>query len=149
MEIFFGTGKFGERFLQSREVEDRIVAKAAGPSGRLENKSIHAIADDGERISFSCYCQHTNEMRGAVLILFSLHGAEKFCDVLGVSGVRSRIAGRANARLAAERGNDQPGIICAHCFAGNGRRMQCFADGIFREGGSIFGKWRKFRKFRQ
>jgi len=72
MEIFFGAGKFGKRFLQSREVENRIVAKAAGPSGRLENKSIHAIADDGERITFSRYRQYANKVRCPLVIFFSL-----------------------------------------------------------------------------
>src|ERR1700739_3768915 len=149
MEILKGAGKFSERFLQSREVKDRVVTKAAGPSGRLENKSIHAIADDGNYISFPRHRQYANKARRPRFIPLSRQCSKEFCDVWRVRGRRARVARGMHAWFAAEGGNHQPGIIRAHCLVGNGRRMQCLADGIFSERGRILGKWRKLGKSRQ
>ena len=135
---------------QRRKIENGIVAEAASPARRSREFLLRRRPENTPRTrprSASAMTQTNRARRSARRRACS--SPSNLLDALGVGGVRAGVARRMHAGRAAERRDDQTGIVGEDGQFGESAVVERFAGGVFGEGGRGFVELRDVGEMRQ
>src|SRR6267378_7429314 len=90
--ILFFRGELRERFLQDREVEDRIVAESSRTARRFQYFSVYVIRNHCDCSSFFRQRNCANKIRSTLVSRLISQFAKKFFNPLLICRFQSRIS---------------------------------------------------------
>ena len=112
--VFLLGGKLRKGFLESSEIENRIVAKAARSACGFQNFPVDTLRHDREGASLFRERNHTNEMRSAFASGFSTHLVQQLFDSLRIRRAGPRVPRGLYSGRSAKGRHDHPRIIGEH-----------------------------------
>ena len=111
-----------------------IVTEAVATARLLSNNPLDEIGNDGERAPPVRKGDYANESRAALGSRLPLHCAEQLSHAVGIGSFWPRIPRRIHSRRAAERRNNQAGVLGDEQFIRKAAIVQRLSDGVLGKG---------------
>jgi hypothetical protein len=129
---------------ERRKIKYWIIAESCLATRLFGYYTFCSIREEREHFSSPGRCNHADKPRSACLARHPAHFREKLRNALRIARHRPGISCRLHSWFAAQRGNDEPGIIGKDDFFGASAIVEGFACRVFRERGRILGECREF-----